>query len=65
LKVCGQTIYDFGTPLSFDAANLSREMKGSPEVSIELRVGDGPGEATFWASDLTTDYVRFNSEYTT
>ena len=65
LKVCGETIYDCGTPLSFDAANLSRRMKRSPEVSIELRVGDGPGEATFWASDLTTDYVRFNSEYTT
>jgi glutamate N-acetyltransferase/amino-acid N-acetyltransferase len=65
LKVCGQTIYDRGTPLSFDAAILSREMRSSPEVSIELRVGDGPGEATCWASDLTTDYVRFNSEYTT
>ena len=40
-------------------------MKGSPEVDIEIRVGDGPGEVEYWSSDLTTDYVRFNSEYTT
>ena len=30
-----------------------------------LSVGDGPGTAQYWASDLTTDYVQFNSEYTT
>lgn len=65
LRLCGQTIYQLGAPLPFDAAALSREMKNSPEVLIELRVGDGPGEATYWSSDLTTDYVRFNSEYTT
>lgn len=65
LKVCGQTIYHLGSPLSFDAAALSEQMKRSPEVLIELRVGDGPGIASYWASDLTTDYVQFNSEYTT
>jgi glutamate N-acetyltransferase/amino-acid N-acetyltransferase len=65
LRICGQTIYHLGTPLSFDAGVLSRQMKQSPEVLIQLRVGDGPGAASYWSSDLTTDYVRFNSEYTT
>ncbi len=65
LSVCGQSIYDKGTPLSFDAASLSGTMKAHPQIDIELRVGSGAGEATYWSSDLTTDYVRFNSEYTT
>ncbi len=65
LKICGQTIYHLGAPLLFDAATLSQEMKRNPEVTIELCVGDGPGTASYWASDLTTDYVTFNSEYTT
>ena len=65
LKICGETIYDNGLPKTFDAATLSAKMKESAEVEIDLKVGDGLGKATFWSSDLTTDYVRFNSEYTT
>lgn len=65
LKICGQTIYENGTPVPFDAKALSGEMKSQAEVRLELVVGDGPGQSDFWASDLTCDYVRFNSEYTT
>ncbi len=65
LDVCGTTIYENGTPLAFDAAALSAKMKSQMDVQLDLRVGTGPGEATYYASDLTTDYVKFNSEYTT
>lgn len=65
LKILGLPIYENGTPLQFDAAALSRDMKRSREVKLELRVGPGPGIATRWASDLTTAYVDFNAEYTT
>lgn len=65
LKILGLAIYENGSPLRFDAAALSRDMKRSDEVKLELRVGSGPGVATRWASDLTTAYVEFNAEYTT
>ena len=65
LSILGQPIYLRGAPVEFDASALSEKMKRSREVAIELTVGTGPGEATFWASDLTVDYVKFNSEYTT
>ena len=65
LAICGTTIYQNGTPLDFDAAKLSGRMKQEAEVEIDLKVGGGDGSATFWSSDLTTEYVRFNSEYTT
>jgi len=65
LKICDTTIYRNGSPLGFDEQALSAKMKASSEVSIVLCVGDGPGTVDYWASDLTTDYVEFNSEYTT
>lgn len=65
LKICGTTIYELGAPKDFDEAALSAEMKHRQEVSIELKVGDGNGEAEYWSSDLTTEYVQFNSDYTT
>lgn len=65
LSICGVEIYRQGNPIPFDEAALSATMKKSPEVKIELTVGDGAGKAAYWASDLTTEYVTFNSEYTT
>lgn len=65
LTICGRTIYRDGAPLHFDASELSATMKASGEVDADLIVGTGEGKASFWASDLTTEYVTFNSEYTT
>ncbi|MGI9473674.1 MAG: bifunctional ornithine acetyltransferase/N-acetylglutamate synthase, partial [Rubripirellula sp.] len=65
LDICGTPIYRNGTPLEYDEAALSQTMKQASEVEIMLRVGTGPGEVRYWSSDLTTEYVRFNSEYTT
>ncbi|TWU59848.1 Arginine biosynthesis bifunctional protein ArgJ [Rubripirellula tenax] len=65
LKICGEEIYRGGTPIPFDAKSLSAKMRANKEVPIELTVGEGAGAADYWSSDLTCDYVRFNSEYTT
>ncbi|TVP97808.1 MAG: bifunctional glutamate N-acetyltransferase/amino-acid acetyltransferase ArgJ [Planctomycetaceae bacterium] len=65
LDLLGIPLYRDGTPLAFDAAEASRRIRESPTVVIDLVVGDGPGSATRWASDITVEYVRFNSEYTT
>lgn len=65
LKIGETTIYESGSPKPFDAKQLSHWMKATEEIEIHLQVGTGPGKAEYWASDLTCDYVRFNSEYTT
>ncbi len=65
LRILGTTLYLDGTPLAFDAKAVSQLIRETPTVVMELYVGDGPGQATRWASDITTEYVRFNSEYTT
>ncbi len=38
---------------------------GGSAVTIDLDLGLGSGTASYLASDLTVDYVRLNSEYTT
>lgn len=65
LEICGVAIYRNGHPVEFDRDQVRRKMQQRPEVKLKLVVGTGPGEAIRWSSDLTTEYVRFNSEYTT
>ncbi|WP_182868826.1 bifunctional glutamate N-acetyltransferase/amino-acid acetyltransferase ArgJ [Stieleria mannarensis] len=65
LKLAGTEIYHNGVPTEFDAAAVSKAIKAKKEVELDLFVGNGPGTAIHWASDLTVEYVRFNSEYTT
>lgn len=62
-------VYRAGTPVPFDATALSKQLKSNRDVHLELSVSGGPcsgNEAVrFWTSDLTQEYVRLNSEYTT
>jgi glutamate N-acetyltransferase/amino-acid N-acetyltransferase len=65
LKLNGHVVFENGRPVKFDAVAVSQSMSSQFETLIDLRIGTGPGVATHWTSDLTVDYVRFNSEYTT
>jgi glutamate N-acetyltransferase / amino-acid N-acetyltransferase len=64
LRVNGFLLYQNGAPIEFDEAEVSISMK-TGEVLIDLNCGAGPGEVRFWTCDLTQEYVRLNSEYTT
>ena len=65
LTLNGTKIFENGEPLDFHASDLSRSMQEEPLTHIDLVVGIGGGTCTHWTSDLTVEYVRFNSEYTT
>lgn len=65
LQINGIELFRAGTPIPFEAKHVSDAIKSKFETQIQLRVGFGPGAAQHWTSDLTVDYVRFNSEYTT
>ncbi len=53
-----------GAPVPFDEAGLS-EALGHSEVYLRVDLGAGRFRATAWGCDLTPEYVRINSEYTT
>lgn len=58
-------LFQNGEPLPFDAGVVSNSIKSQKLTRIHLQVGMGPGTAMHWTTDLNTEYVRFNSEYTT
>lgn len=53
-----------GQPQEFDKAYIKKLLRES-QVYIKLDLQNGTAEATGWGADLTTDYVLFNSVYTT
>jgi len=65
LKLNGFLVFDNGQPVQFDEKQVSQALNDQFETLIELTIGSGPGSARHWTSDLTQEYVRFNSEYTT
>lgn len=58
-------LYRHGTPLPFDAATASSYLKRNRTVHLLFRFTLGNGRCTFYTSDLTTEYVRLNADYTT
>lgn len=65
LTLNGILLFDEGEAVPFDAPVASQSIRDNPTALIQLVVGTGPGECTHWTSDLSVEYVRFNSEYTT
>ena len=53
-----------GLALPYDQEAAAAEMRG-PEVRFAVDLNLGAGAATAWGCDLTPEYVRLNSDYTT
>lgn len=53
-----------GNPQNFDK-NFMKKLLRDSHLSIHLVLNNGEATATGWGTDLTTDYVLFNSVYTT
>lgn len=60
-EVC---VFRDGGPQSFDAAK-AKACLAPREVRLRVHLAAGSEAATAWGSDLTEDYVRLNSLYTT
>jgi len=61
-------VYNHGVPVEYDEPALSASMsRGDVHLVLQLSGGfaSGAQSARFWTSDLTQEYVRLNSEYTT
>lgn len=58
-------LYQDGTPVPFDAADVSARIRGHREVNLRLALKQGERSVRFWTCDLTAEYVRLNADYTT
>jgi glutamate N-acetyltransferase/amino-acid N-acetyltransferase len=57
-------VFENGRPTEYDERTLVEAMQ-TDEVAIALTLSDGDGEAHFWSSDLTAEYVKINAHYRT
>jgi glutamate N-acetyltransferase / amino-acid N-acetyltransferase len=65
LLINGTCLYESGGPATFDASAVSRSIRENRETHVQLELAAGDAKVRFWTSDLTVEYVRFNSEYHT
>lgn len=65
LSINGTLMYEAGEPVAFDERTVSQSIRDNRDVLLELTLAEGDASIRFWTSDLTVEYVRFNSEYTT
>ncbi|MFA0750340.1 MAG: hypothetical protein SLRJCFUN_000743 [Candidatus Fervidibacter sp.] len=54
-----------GEPVPFDEVAAHGWLKASREITLHIDLGIGAASWTVWTCDLSTEYVRFNAEYTT
>jgi len=57
-------VLEKGCPLDWDRAAVKKVLREA-HIRVELDMNSGNGECTAWGTDLSTDYVVFNSVYTT
>jgi glutamate N-acetyltransferase/amino-acid acetyltransferase len=57
-------LFTDGAPQAFDLAK-AKACLAPKEVGIRVDLGLGSASATAWGSDLTEEFVRLNSQYTT
>jgi glutamate N-acetyltransferase/amino-acid N-acetyltransferase len=54
-----------GCPTTFNKEEMKSALSNSDNVLIRLCLNLGDGQATAWGCDLSEEYVRINSSYTT
>ncbi len=65
LRVNGFVLCDRGTPVAFDARQVSESIRDNRETHVELTLSEGTAGVRFWTCDLTVDYIHINADYHT
>ncbi len=64
ISIDGAPMLERGSPAWMTRGDLEPPALGK-EISVEIDLGAGEGEAAAWTCDLSPEYVRINSHYTT
>ena len=65
IKMMGHVVFSRAQAIALDLPALSRSIKESARVSIDVTIGAGRHAATVWGCDLSHRYVDINAEYMT
>ncbi len=61
----GLCVMKQGCPVPFEKAEMMASLSKASSVLIKVCLNLGDGQATAWGCDLSEEYVRINSAYTT
>ena len=64
VSIEGLEVVHEGLPTVYDEADAAALMQ-SDDIHVDVSVGSGSGQVTFWTSDLSHDYVTINADYRT
>jgi len=64
LSLGGVRVMAGASPVPGYNRELLKEIMGGREIACLLKVGQGPGRATVFTTDLSYGYVKINAEYT-
>ena len=63
IAIGGHTIAENGGRVEgFNETPVAEHM-ASDNITIEIRVGEGPGTARVWTCDFTHGYISINADY--
>ena len=65
LKLNGFDLFQNGEPVPFEKTIVSDSIRNNRDTHFLLTFQEGDAAIRFWTTDLTTEYVRLNSDYTT
>lgn len=65
LRLNGFELFRNGEPMPFNKNEVSDSLRSNRDTHIQLCFGEGDANVRFWTTDLTQEYVRLNSDYTT
>ncbi|THB64977.1 MAG: bifunctional ornithine acetyltransferase/N-acetylglutamate synthase, partial [Desulfovibrio sp.] len=63
VAVAGVVLFADNEPTPGDLDGFLHYHLRKQEIDVEITLGDGPGEYTLLASDLTHDYITENADY--
>lgn len=63
VTLCGVELFCKGRPTNLDFDTLLKEPLKNVDLPLDIVLGNGPGEYTLLASDLSHAYVSLNSDY--
>lgn len=63
VTLCGVELFRKGRPTTEDFDSLLKAPMEKQDLTLEISLGNGSGEYTLLASDLTHEYVSINADY--
>ena len=65
IEMMGQVVFSRSELIGTDAGALSRKLRDSTRIPVDVRIGEGRYGAKVWGCDLSARYVEINAEYMT